>query len=118
MPRRVEHFERDVSGMERLTMGRFLEWKAKGRPGTGDHAGSGGRELARPRHEVGVNVRLDRKRDRQAMSRCNRGIRVYIPPRVDDDGRARAPAGDEIRRLRQAFVGKPFKHEVRSASGS
>ena len=94
-------------------------WKGKRRAAPGPATTRAPRPRARGHRTRSRRECAFRSRsDRQAMSRCYRGVRVDVAPRVDDDGRACTLAGDEIRALRQAFVGKPFKHEVRSASGS
>src|SRR5262245_55591132 len=99
-------------------MSSFMERKPKGSTWTGNDPCSCGSELARTGDEIRVNMRFNRIGERQAVFGCDRDVGVHVAPRVDDDGSARARAGDEVRRLRQAFVRKPFKHEVRSASGS
>ena len=114
----MQDVDRDVPDAQGLAVGRFVEREAERCAGTGDDLRAKGRELAGTGDKIGVGVGFDRVGKRQPVSRRCRGVRVDVAPGVDDRSRACPLAGDEERALRKAFVGKPFKHEVRSAFGS
>ena len=116
--RRMQHVDCDVPDAQRLAVRRFVKREPERSARTGDDLRAKGRKLAGAGDEIGVDVRFDRVGERQPMSRRYRGVRVDVAPGVDDRSRACPLAGDQERALRKAFVGKPFKHEVRSAFGS
>jgi hypothetical protein len=54
-----------------------------------------------------MNVRLCDGRDPQSFRRSGGQVLRGVAPRVDDDGLARAVAGDHVARLREAFIVEP-----------
>ena len=85
VPGRVQYVDCDVPDAQRSRRASLRETGSGGAaPGPATTRAPSGRELACAGDEVGVNVRLDRKRERQPVSRRYRGVRVDVAPGVDD----------------------------------
>jgi hypothetical protein len=115
VPWRVQQPARDVADRQRFAVRRLAKRKLQIGARSGQHGGAEAGELARAGHEIGMDVRLDRIGDRQAVPIGEARIRIDVASRIDDCRFARTRTGDEIGALCEPFVREPLKHEVKSS---
>lgn len=83
-----------VAETELFSIARFSMRNAQTGARSGDDLGTRGRQFVRPRHEIGVHVRLDGKRKREAVLPRELYVDVDVTTGIHDRRQARAIAAD------------------------
>jgi hypothetical protein len=89
---RVQRCNRHVTETELFAVARFTVWHAKTSAGSGDGHRAGGREFVRSRHEIGVHVGLECKRQGEAVPARELYVDVDVTTGIDDRRQASAIA--------------------------
>ena len=85
VPGSMKELEREVPERHPFTVARFVRREPQRRPGAGKDPCADGGELSRARHEVGMDVGLDRGDDLDAVLARGRNVDIDVTPRIDDD---------------------------------
>src|SRR5207237_429330 len=114
MTRRVQQRQCEIADAQLLLVHWFFVLECETGARTGDDAGADCGELSRARHEVRVNVRFDRVRDREAVLARGGQVDAGVSSWIDHHGALRAVAPDQKGALREPFLEESLEHGIKS----
>ena len=112
--RRVQERQREISHDHLFGVVDLVVRKPERRSGPASDGDAPGREFMRAGDEIGVDVGLDCRDDRDTCLARGLSVDAGVAPRIDDHRLLRSIAANQERALREPVVEKPLKHEITS----